>query len=785
MIRSKHLRIFVMLASSVGLTMTGCTSSLLNTAMLKTSSFKPAILDGHGTEQRVITLFTDAIGENNEPALRRIVSTRFEQKALRAKDSFKDLEILNLPKSKLEVVESKELEDNKYEAVAKDEKTGTKYQFIIVRDVEKKRWAVDDVMLRQQKKGTRATKSSVEVMDLLLTIREFLDTWENADRSAVLQAVSTELRTPLEKLPEPWLQQLIARVSSEYETGMARRPEAQMNESDAIVKMPSKNGFLILNVAREDEQWLVSNIEVRLRKSDDHPGSILRQARAMNAVTSFLGAYSAQDQIQLQKYAEDKFYKNSLSIGDLSMIPLPSPDHAPDDFEIQSFAGQLTVMIPDQENVVRVDLTTPEVANAKDDRKRAISSAIESEFIIADVTIYDRQSHQQQNLRSAFTAPARAMLFLSALQTRDLPMLKQTSATSLSESVWNKMDPALLGFLPLTGIPTGEMTLQSSRVQGAVTELEFLSSSGQLCNVLLRDENGSLKVEDVQYPDSFAMIASLRTQMTLTVPVIELAQAWESGNLDSVKRTSSLEFNRLVWSNLTSLPPQFDGLPDLLRMPVQKTKSGEQRSVLELSTPGQPSVMVSLLKENTAWVVDEISMRQADGTNFELRKSLRRDIAQQFLVDPSGGIQQAHFDGEPAKNGSGVVRAGGFSEAPRGNLTVQSYGKPAAKSAMSSQAIDMTEDLSAMGKRDETGTLRFGPAALTQENPFSGAAAGKPLPARDHALAPAEEHDGVVYFKADSASKTKTDGHRMNSASPQRHAPIMDPSQHPIEIPME
>ena len=345
--RSYRLSIVLMLAGGLSVSATGCASSLLNTEMLKPSNLKPSIMDGHGTEQRVVGLFTDAIAENNEAAFRRIVSTRFEQKAMRSPDAFKDLEILNLPKTKLEVVESKELEANRLEAVAKEEKEGTRYQFIIVKDDVKNRWVVDDVMLRQQKKGTRATKSSVEVMDLLLTIREFLKTWESADRSAVLQAVNLELRGPLEKLPEPWMQQMIAQISAECESGMARRPEAQMNESDAVVKMPSKNGFMLLKVARQDDKWLVSDLEIRKRKSDDHPGSVLRQARAMNAVTDFLAAYQEDNQERLQKLTEEKFFRNAISVGDLTMIKLPSPEFAPKDFEIQSFAGQLTVMIPD------------------------------------------------------------------------------------------------------------------------------------------------------------------------------------------------------------------------------------------------------------------------------------------------------------------------------------------------------------------------------------------------------------------------------------------------------
>ena len=790
MLRSYRLSMVLMLAGGLTVTATGCTSSLLNTEMLKPSNLKPSIMDGHGTEQRVVGLFTDAIAENNEAAFRRIVSTRFEQKAMRSPDAFKDLEILNLPKTKLEVVESKELADKRLEAVAKEEKEGTKYQFIIVKDEVKNRWVVDDVMLRQQKKGTRATKSSVEVMDLLLTIREFLKTWESADRSAVLQAVNSELKGPLEKLPESWLQQMIAQISAECESGMARRPEAQMNESDAVVKMPSKNGFMLLKVARQDDKWLVSDLEIRKRKSDDHPGSVLRQARAMNAVTDFLAAYQENNQERLQKLTEEKFFKNAISVGDLEMIKLPTPDYAPKDFEIQSFAGQLTVMIPDDASVVRIDLTTPEVADAKDDRKRPVTAAVEAEFIIENITIYDRQTQQQRTLKSAFTAPARGALFLSALQSHDLPVLRQISTRDLVETVWDHIEPSLMDGLPLTGIPVGEMSLQNSNVRGEVTELEFQSANGQICSVLMRDENGELKVEDIQYPDPSAGVASLRTQLMLTVPVIELANAWENQDIQSIRKNSSLDFNRLVWSNLPAVPEEYETLPELLRMPVQRTQSTEQKARIELASAGQPPVTVLLLKENTSWVIDEVSIKQPDGTQLELRKTLRQVIAQQFLNDPTGGIQQARFNDKTETDG-GVVRAVGTGTTKRaGNLTLQSYGKPkeTQTAELPLEGLDLTEE-EPLSKpetsKQQTGTLHFGPSTATKARSTDANSVSAPPLSRPKSVTESEEYDGVVYFKGEATSKPKPTQETTNKPTVGRRGTITDPSQHPIEIPVE
>ncbi len=694
-------------------------------------------MDGHGTEQRVITQFTDARSEDNEAAFRRVVSTRFEQKALRSAEAYKDLEILNLPKTPLEVVESKEPGDGVMDVIAKQE-SGTKYQFRILRDPEKRRWVVDDVMIRQQKKGTRATRSSVEVMDLLLTVREFLDTWRSADRKSVLEAVSADLRTPLETLPEPWLQQLIKRISSEYESGMARHPQAQMNESDAVVTMPSKNGHLLMKVARQDDHWLVSDIEVRKRKVDDHPGSVLRQARAMNTVTRFLAAYRSPELTELEPLCETRFWQNALRVGDRSMITLPAPEHAPDDFEIRSFAGQLTVMIPDQTEIIRLDLTTPEPAGS-DAKKKREPGLVETDFVVSEITIYDRQTQRQRNLKSAFTAPARAQLFLSSLQSLDLPMLKQISTQNFAEGSWDRVNPALVSVLPLRGVPSGEMILQNSHVIGDTTELEFLSSAGQICSVVMQEENGSLKVDDVQYPDALAQVTSLKTQMMLTVPLGELADAWRRNDLQSVKRICSTDFNRLVWSNVQHLPPEFSRLPELLLLPVQNTQVAEQQALVELSASGQPPVKVRLLKENTMWVIDEISLQQADGTAFDVRRTLRQDIAKHFLNDPTSGIQTAVHDHASADPDSGIVRADGSSaESHRGNLTLPSNGKPARRtSAAASRGIDMTAEI--------------------------------PRPA---SAATDTSDDGTLHFGPGTASSPASDS-------------ITDPSQHPIDIPLE
>ena len=760
MLPTKHIRVVLLFAGLTGMTIPGCATSFFDTAMLKTAALKPSIMNGNVTENRAITQFIDALTEDNEKAFRRSVSTRFEQRAMRSADAWKDLEIMKLPKVKLEIDESKSVDENTFETIAKDEK-GTKYQFQILRDTEKRRWVVDDVLVRQQKKGTSATKSVSKVMNLLLTVREFLTTWQTSDRSTILPSLATDLRAPLEQMPVPWMNRLVERVSSECESEMARRPEIQMNEADALVKMPSKNGYLLLKVIQEEDRWLFSDIEVRQRKTNDHPGSVLRQARALNTVSQFLGAYAKADKVVLKTLCDATFYSTSLEIGDLSMISMPSAEHAPEDFEIRSFSGQLTIMVPDKTQIVQLDLTT-----AKSDDRKALQKltegSVETAFVIRDITIYDRQTRKQQKLESAFTAPSRAMLFVSALHEKNLPILKQLSTDEFSLGTWDRIDPALVSQLPLSEVPSGELTLCSTDVRGDTTEMEFMSADGQICSVIMRSENGTLNVDDIQYPNTSAQVASLRNHLQLTVPIVELASAWHKHDLPRVKRTCSMDFNRLIWGNLKTLPSDFDRLPEMLLVPVQSTEWGESQAIVELGQDGEPPVSVRLLKENRAWVIDEISVHQPDGVVFNIRQNLRRDIAQRFLDNPTGGIMQA-VNESTSDDPAGVVHALSESPAPRrGNLTLPSSGKPKApRASMTPAGIDLTPVPKAHPV-PEDGILKFGPQA--------SAAGIRDTPLHDNdALEDVKDVIDLHGVPASQSAETSS-------------STLREMSQHPIEI---
>ena len=668
------------------LALPGCNLSSSDNSFARMLTSPSKFLRQH-TERRLIAGFTEALAEDNESAFRRVVSSRFESVALRSPTAFRDLDILDLPSDKLQVVEVSDA-DGVRRVVAELEEGTNRYQFVLIDDPQKNRWCIDDVELRQRKRGTRDTRSSVELMDLLLTLREYLNTMENGTRQDLLTASAPELNEALGQLPDSWYHRLISSITDEFEEGMARRPKIDIAASEALGSIPSRNGVLRVKVERSDDRWLVSNVELQQRREEQHPGSLLRQCRAMNCISGFLNAYNETDRVRLATLSEEKFFQNSLRIGNLEMVTLPQADHAPDDFQIQAFSGQLTVMVPFENQICRFDLMSMD--HAANTTAGSIPHSLgQDQFLVSDVMIYDRATNRQRNLRLAFTAPARAVLFVDALASANIPMLRQISSREMNEQVWNPLSDLPLTSLPLPHVPRGPLELQDSIVSGDSTELQFIAEDGRHCSILMEEQNGNLLVTDFQYPGTDKGITSLQNQLRHTVPLIQCAAAWENGSLNQVKATTSAEFERLVWSNMEQLPQHLDFLPQVLKQNIRSIQQFEDHAIVELGRR-ETDAVVRLVGRRGSPAIDEITVFQAGGQAINLRDSLRYEIASSFLNN-TGRIRRAGFEETAAD--AGVIHAlGQETDRPprRGTRTAPSFSRTAPGSPLDN-ALDMTE----------------------------------------------------------------------------------------------
>ena len=587
--------------------LTGCTQSLLNhTAM----------------ESRVIEQFADALDEENESALRHATSTRFEELAFQSEDVLRDLRVMHLPTGELSVVDVKDTGKGRREVIVKEE-DGGKYQFHLINDPVKKHWVVDDVVVRKRTKGTQVTKSTIEVIQLLATLRSFLDVWETGAREEIFAVTSPDLKQSLEPLPDAWLRTLTGRIAATYEEGMARKPQANLHSEEAVVKLPARNGHLLIKIVRADNGWLVDDIEAHSHRDENHAGSIKRQADAITTVNGFLTAFAGEDHQTLQAIAEPRFYKDALKFADLSMLQLPLPRDIPAEYDLRAYENRLTFMLPADDQIVRLDLAEQETPPSGND-------GLSSRFLVHDVTIYDRSTQKQQSLSAVFTAPTRAALFLKALAGHNHQILSQMSTTALSHGTWDRLTPEMLQALPIPPFSDEGLKLTDSHSVADTTELEFESSNGIALSCRLVSRNGILKVDDIQYPNALGQVTSLKSQLQLAAPLIEFAQAWEAGDMESLQKACSTDFNRLVWTHLEQVPTRYGALASRLLSADRDTRITQERATV-IFKDGADNLSASLVQEHDYWVVDDVRLETSPGVMTTVRGQLRGEIAERIL----------------------------------------------------------------------------------------------------------------------------------------------------------
>ena len=141
---------------------------------------------GHLLESRAITDFTYALQEQDLEYLRESTSSEFGQSALRRTEALEDLKILRLPQEPPSIVKVGDVSATEKQVTVTndpDSKSSKQSQLLykLTRSDDQSDWVVDDIYIKRKQKGLKVTKSVTEQMDLLLTLRDFLDAWETGD----------------------------------------------------------------------------------------------------------------------------------------------------------------------------------------------------------------------------------------------------------------------------------------------------------------------------------------------------------------------------------------------------------------------------------------------------------------------------------------------------------------------------------------------------------------------------------------------------------------------------
>lgn len=583
----------------------------------------------HLVETRAIKLFAEAVEQGNLEQLKKATSTNFEERALRQDMALEDMKVLRLPTGEIEIVDVKEMSPTVKRVSVRvgESKQRLKYQLKL--DPSTKKWVVDDIYLSQKRDGVSATKSVTEQMDLLLSVREFLDAWKNGDREAVLGSTTKEFADLLKPLPPAYLHRLTQQVVGRKTTA---KPRAQLDDNIAYVRIPIAVGELVLTLKRADGRWAVDEAAITSREEKDVIGSTRQLAQITTTATAFLNAYHDANKEQLQTLCTTKFFTGSLLPANLSLVSLPGGDIPLNSVQIHVATAGVTPSDSDETRQLEgkhsdfIVENSSEVLKLSLVREEGADASIGAKYFIEDVTVYDLASKQEKRLSALFTAHELVQLFAEALVSRDLEALKLSSSPDFKNRVWKGMQVGLLHELPLAEIEDAPPKVQSTVFNGTVTEVTVTQGSRAL-TYLLQDRQGELFVDDVLMP-TIGRPSSLKTTLELMHPILNFASGARLQQLDMLQRCSSRDFNRLVWHQTPTVPNVGLDFVQYLHAPLVSIDQTEDRAIVVLGDD-KFGAQVTLVRESGQHVVDELVL--ISGTmprdHVELKRSLRMHIA--------------------------------------------------------------------------------------------------------------------------------------------------------------
>lgn len=595
-------------------------------------------------ESKAIEHFTMALKDEDLAALENRTSPAFRETALRSSTAMEDLKIFRLPTEDVTVAKIEDVTENEKQVTVKVGESKQRLLYRLVRKEGTDEWVIDDIHLRQKKDGLTVVRSVSEQMDLLLSVRELLDTWSGGQRDQVLATSTPRLRSVLEPLPAVHLDWLTNQLVGESGVSDRFRPDVQMEGETAVVRLQRPNGKLLLSLKRHDMEWKVEDAAIEAKQEEDQIASILRRARAITTALSFLDGYSSGDRSVLQATCVRGFYRGSLESADLSHVPLPDVSQQLDNVQLRVRGDLAELMINTPESVVTVSM------QRQDDESVDVAETL-PEYLVDDVTIYELKGTQEIRLSALFTAEAVMQIFSDAIARQDLTILQKTSTADFRDRVWSRMDKSTLLDLMPPEIESGTPKVLSREFSNAITEITVMQGRYALTYVL-RDQGGEVRVDDVLMPVQ-KRPESLKTTLDLMIPVRNMAVGLKTDEVELLQRHCSADFNRLIWSQVRTVPSTGRVAPRYLTVPLSSVQlSPNQQNALLTLGNDRYGARVLLERTHGQYVVDEVLL--IGGVEASQRAKLKHTMK----------VQLANGGSLPSKVASGIQHAGHTSEMP-------------------------------------------------------------------------------------------------------------------------
>lgn len=648
-------------------------------------------------ETRTIDHFMQALQEGDIDGVRHLASDSFEEKALRRTESLDDMKILQLPTGETTVVEVEDVSEDEKKVTVQAGESTRKLLYKLVRKPGSSEWVVDDIYMRQKRKGLQTSRSVSEQMDLLLSVREFLDAWDTGRRERVLGVTTEGLRTELDQLTNGQISWLSQRIVNQKNRSQKLKPEAQLDGDAAVVRLPRATGEMILSFRLNDGAWLVDDVAVEARETSEHIPSLRKTAAVLARATTFLRAFHSQDHKQLAAVCTDSLFKRSLAPADLNDVPLPPADAMDQDFQVTLADHRADVMVNGKQHVVTISM---------DRGNEDPAPGTTPDYRIEEVTLYELTSRQQMRLSALFTGRAIMQIAAQSLARGDLPMLQKISTADLNQRVWRKLedrapDGQIHAQLRVTDLPLARFVPRSAvplrtEFLGDVTKYHMEAADGRQLVYILRDRSGDVRVDDILLTalddgqteadspggtataePSTAGELSLKAALQVLIPVRFVMKGLEQNDIPMIGRYTSADFNRLVWSQVRRIPAAGPRAVPYLRRELQDVRvlSSDESAVVALGSLTS-GARVSIKKEQGNFVVDDILL--TSGAQPEQQARLKSRLVDEMswggtLSGPTSDVQLVGQTTEQQGPFSGQRRTGDSRSPAAGQVTSADY----------------------------------------------------------------------------------------------------------------
>ena len=566
-------------------------------------------------ETRAITAFTQALQEQDAAKVKDVASDRFEQKALRLSESIDDFAVLRLPKGEIKIVSTEDVSANEKRVTVEVGESKQRIKYRLLREAESRKWVVDDVHIRQKKGNLTSTKSVSELMDLITTVREFLTAWDSGVTSNMTALSTPELGEILKALPREYVAKLAKQTIGDRAGEAKIRPEAQIDDEAAVVRLPRKSGQMLISFRKTDGQWLIHDIAVESRGENKNTPSIpsVRQlATALRSVSTFLDAYQTSDKEKLKTVCKPAFFNGCIEPSDLSIVKLLNAEQAAAaDYQIKLESGLVDFVVTGPEEVMKLSLVRVD----GEDSKTPIR------YLVDEVTLYDLGDKQEKRLSALFMSHGLTQVFAEALSQRRLDLLLLLSSSDFKRRVWSRIDERALSQLPMQEVEAVQPHVLSTVFMGAVTEITVRQGSRAITYVM-HDRGGKLFVDDVMLP-TVGRPNSLKQTLDVMISAQNFANALAEQNLKGLQRSSSRELNRSVW-HVTEHVPSI-GLNPLQNIgrPLVTMEVDDDKAVVGLGDDRFGAKLL-MVKEGEQFVVDDVLL--ISGLEAKQRVAMRETM---------------------------------------------------------------------------------------------------------------------------------------------------------------